>query len=107
MREIEDTVSDEERKARGQDRYLKARQDFWSIMGENIFHHHVTPGVKLYVPQDDFPIPLKYTMFRGKRGTSLDVLQEEKHLHMSKRVQRGATKKWAEEKTKLDATRAE
>ena len=34
---------------------------FWAIEGNYIYHHHVEPRVKLYVPREDtFPIPLRY-----------------------------------------------
>ena len=38
----------------------EARDDFWSILGDFIYRHHVEPRVKLYTPREEsFPIPLK------------------------------------------------
>ena len=40
--------------------YGEARNDFWSISGNNIYRHHVEPRVKLYVPgEESFPTPLR------------------------------------------------
>ena len=39
----------------------EATNDFWSMSGNFIHHHHVEPRVKLYSPREEsFPIPLKY-----------------------------------------------
>ena len=39
----------------------EARNDFWSMSGNFIYHHHVEPRVKLYSPREEsIPIPLKY-----------------------------------------------
>ena len=40
---------------------VKRINDFWSMSGSFIYHHHVEPRVKLYSPREEsFPIPLKY-----------------------------------------------
>ena len=47
----------------------EARNDFWSITGEFIYHHHV---VKLYLPKEEsFPVPLKYIDFTRTTHASL------------------------------------
>ena len=33
----------------------ETRNDFWSISGNYIYHHHVEPRVKLHVPRRVFP----------------------------------------------------
>ena len=49
-------------------------QDFWSIQGDFIYHHHVEPGVQLYVPNEEsFPIPLKYIDVLRSTHKDLDV----------------------------------
>ena len=55
----------------------EAINDFWSMSGNFIYHHHVEPRVKLYSPREEsFPIPLKYIhVFRTTR-TNLGVKQE-------------------------------
>ena len=58
----------------------EARDDFWTIIGEFIYRHHVVPRVKLYVPQEEtFPIPMKYIDVTRTTYTSLDVMLE-KHI---------------------------
>ena len=38
----------------------EARDDFWSILRNFIYRHHVEPMVKLYTPREEsIPIPLK------------------------------------------------
>ena len=41
----------------------EAWYDFWSILGNFRYHHHVQQGVKFYAPtESSFPIPLKNLM---------------------------------------------
>ena len=55
----------------------EARNDFWSISGNDIYRHHVEPRVKLYVPRDEsFPIPLRYIDVTRATSTDLDVILE-------------------------------
>ena len=41
-----------------------------------MYRNHVAPRTKLYVPKDDFPVPLHYIDVQRQTKTSLDVLQE-------------------------------
>ena len=63
-----------------QDSFPDAREalnDFWSMSGNFIYHHHVEPRVKLYSPREEsFPIPLKYIDASRTTRTNLDVMQE-------------------------------
>ena len=55
----------------------EAFNDFWSMLGNFIFRHHVEPRVKLYSPREEpFPIPLKYIDVSRTARTNLDVMQE-------------------------------
>ena len=55
----------------------KAMNDFWSMSGSFIPHHHVEPRVKLYSPREEsFPIPLKYIDVSRTTHTNLDLMQE-------------------------------
>ena len=55
----------------------EARNDFWSMSGNLIYHHHVEPRVKLYSPREEsFPIPLTYIDVSRTTQTNLDVMQE-------------------------------
>ena len=57
----------------------EATNDFWSMSGSFIYHHHVEPGVKLYSPREEsFPIPLKYIDVTRTTHTNLDVKQEKR-----------------------------
>ena len=51
-----------------------AEHDFWSLSG--IFGNHVFRRTSLYVPKDDFPIPVRYVDVCRQTRTSLDVLLE-------------------------------
>ena len=52
----------------------EAINDFWSMSGNFIYHHHVEPRVKLYSPREEsFPIPLKYIDVTRTTHTNLDV----------------------------------
>ena len=54
----------------------EAINDFWSMSGCFIFHHHVGPRVKLYsLREESFPIPLKYIDVTRTIHTNLDVKQ--------------------------------
>ena len=56
----------------------EAMNDFRSMSGSFIYHHHVEPRVKLYSPREEsFPIPLKYIDTRTTH-TNLDVKQEKR-----------------------------
>ena len=55
----------------------EATNDFWSMSGNFIFHHHVEPRVKLYSSREEsFPVPLKYIDVSRTTRTNLDVKQE-------------------------------
>ena len=55
----------------------EAINDFWSILGNFIYRHHVEPRVKLYSPREEsFPIPLKYIDVSRTTRTNLDVKRE-------------------------------
>ena len=55
----------------------EAINDFWSMLGNFIYRHHVEPRVKLYSPREEsFPIPLKYIDVSRTTHTNLDVMQE-------------------------------
>ena len=55
----------------------EAINDFWSMSGNFIYHHHVESRVKLYSPREEsFPIPLKYIDVSRTTRTNLDVMQE-------------------------------
>ena len=57
----------------------EAMNDFWSMSGNFIYHHHVEPRVKLYSPREEtFPIPLKYIDVPRTTHTNLDVKQEKR-----------------------------
>ena len=49
----------------------ETRNDFWSIPGDFVCHHHVEPRVKLYVLREElFLIPLKYIDVSRTANTS-------------------------------------
>ena len=53
--------------------------DFGSMSGSFIYHHHVEPRVKLYSPREtSFPIPLKYIDVSRTTRTNSDVKQEKR-----------------------------
>ena len=55
----------------------EARNDFWSISGNNVDRHHVEPRVKLYVPREEsFPLPLRCIDVTRTTSTTLDVMLE-------------------------------
>ena len=55
----------------------EAINDFWSMLGNFIYRHHVEPRVKLYSPREEsFLIPLKYIDVSRTTHTNLDVMQE-------------------------------
>ena len=55
----------------------EAINDFWSMSGNFIYHHHVDPRVKLYSPREEsFLIPLQYIDVSRTTNTNLDVMQE-------------------------------
>ena len=57
----------------------EAINDFWSMLGNFIFRHHVEPRVKLYSPREEsFPVPLKYIDVSRTTHTNLDVMQEKR-----------------------------
>ena len=57
----------------------EARADFWAILGDFIYRHHIGPRVQLYVPKEEtFPIPPKYVFVTRLTHTDLDVLQEKR-----------------------------
>ena len=65
-----------------QDSFLDAGEainDFWSMLGNFIYRHHVEPRVKLYLPiEESFTIPLKYIDVSRTTHTNLDVKQEKR-----------------------------
>ena len=60
IRETQQTSAEEKEGAQDPDPDVEVRQDFWSIMGDDIYWNHVAPRTKLCVPKDDFPIQLYY-----------------------------------------------
>ena len=57
----------------------EAINDFWSMSGNFIHHHHVEPRVKLYSPREEsFPVPLNYIEVSRTTHTNLDVKQEKR-----------------------------
>ena len=68
------------RRGKAQDRDpdsgVEARREFWSTIGNHINRNHVAPRTKLFVPQDDCPIPLKYIVVQRQTKTNIDVLRE-------------------------------
>ena len=57
----------------------EATNDFWSMSGNIIYHHHVEPSVKHYSPREEsFPVPLKYIDVSRTTKTNLDVKQEKR-----------------------------
>ena len=58
MRESLQDSSEEKEEARDADPDIEAQQDFWNIMRDCTCRNHVAPRTKLFVPSDDFPIPL-------------------------------------------------
>ena len=57
----------------------EAINDFWSMSGNFIFHHHVEPRVKLSPREESFPVPLKYIDDSRTTSTNLDVKQERRN----------------------------
>ena len=58
MRESQQTSSEEKEEARDVDPDVEAQQDFWNIMRDSKNRNHVAQRTKLFVPKDDFPMPL-------------------------------------------------
>ena len=57
----------------------EAINDFWSMSGSFIYHHHVEPRVKLFSPREEsFPFPLKYIDVSRTTHTNLDAQQEKR-----------------------------
>ena len=57
----------------------EAQDDFWSILGDCIFRHHVEPRIKLYRPREETcPIPLKCIDVSRTTHTNLDVKLEKR-----------------------------
>ena len=57
--------------------HAEARNDFWSMKGDNIYRDHVEPRVRLFVPKEEtFPSLLKYIDVTRTTHTNLDVSQE-------------------------------
>ena len=55
----------------------EAINDFWSVLGNFIYRHHVEPRVKRYSPRDEsFFFPLKYIDVSRTTHTKLDVMRE-------------------------------
>ena len=55
----------------------EAMNDFWSMLRNFIYRHHVEPRVKLYLPREEsFSFPLKYIVVSRTTRTNLDVMQE-------------------------------
>ena len=54
----------------------EARNDVWTIAGNYIHRRHVEPRVKLHVPKEGFPIPLRFFDVVRRTNTTLDVLLE-------------------------------
>ena len=57
----------------------EAINDFWSMLGNFTYRHHVEPRVKLFSPREEsFPIPLKFMDVSRTTHTNLDVKQEKR-----------------------------
>ena len=55
----------------------EARNEFWSMEGNDIYRHHVEPRVQLHVPKEEsFPRPLRYIDVVWTTHTTLDMVQE-------------------------------
>ena len=75
--EVQDNPSEEkEEEAQDPDPDVKARQYFWSIVGDYVHRDHFAKRTKLYVPKDDFQIPLNCMFVQRQTKTSIDVLHE-------------------------------
>ena len=48
------------------------------IQGDFIYRHHIESGVQVFVPEETFPIPLKYIDVMRSTHTDLDVIQEKR-----------------------------
>ena len=58
----------------------EAESDYWTVIGDFIYRHHVEPRVKLYMPREEaFPFPRKYIDVARTTDTTLDVMSE-KHI---------------------------
>ena len=75
-RESQQHSSEEQEEARDPDPDVEARQHFWSILGNYIFRNHVASRTKLYVPKDDFPIPLNYIDVQRHTKTCINVVHK-------------------------------
>ena len=53
------------------------RNDFWSIEGNYICHHHVETRIQLLASKEEpFPVPLRHIDVTKRTHTTLEVLQE-------------------------------
>ena len=76
MRESQQKSSEEKEEARDADPDVEAQLDFWNIMRDSMCRNHVASRTKLYVPNDDFPIPLNCIHVQRQTETGIDVLHE-------------------------------
>ena len=51
-----------------------AKHDFWSTSGIYIFGNHLFPRTNLYLPKEDFPVPVRCVDLCQQTKTSLDDL---------------------------------
>ena len=54
----------------------EVRHDFWSFSRNHVYRHHFQPRVKLLMPSEGFPIPLKSIAVVRRTNATLDVLLE-------------------------------
>ena len=54
------------------------QDDYWTVAGDTMIRHHITPRENLYVPSDDDtpPIPLKFIDVPRITYTNLDHISE-------------------------------
>ena len=57
-------------------RWCGSKNDFWYITGDFFYRHLVEHRVKLYIPKESFPLPMKYIDVTRTTYTSLDVMLE-------------------------------
>ena len=82
MRESQQDSSEEKEEARDADPDIEAQQGFWNIMRDYMYRNLVAPRTKLYVPKDDFPIPLIWireltlTFFMRQPSTIIGMLMK-------------------------------
>ena len=61
-----------------QEMTLNPAEIFGLIQGDFIYRHHIEPRVQIFVPEETFPISLKYIDVMRSTHTDLDVIQEKR-----------------------------